>query len=191
MRRLAALVFAALLCAAAGACAGSEKPKPQVAAPALPRTAWIVGANGAVAGQASFTEGPHGVLIRLLFVSGALSPGWHGLHFHSVGNCSDPAAGFQASGGPVGMGPRVRHGLMNPQGPEDGDLPNIFAPPIGPFGAEILAPHVTLAAAEHRARLLDADGSALVIHAGPDDQVSQPVGGAGPRVACAALTTLP
>jgi Cu-Zn family superoxide dismutase len=42
-----------------------------------------------------------------------------------------------------------------------------------------------------RLPLLDADGSALMIHAGPDDQVTQPIGGAGARVACAALTPLP
>ena len=32
--------------------------------------------------------------------------------------------------------------------------------------------------------LLDADGSAIVVHASPDDHKSQPIGGAGARVAC-------
>jgi Cu-Zn family superoxide dismutase len=35
--------------------------------------------------------------------------------------------------------------------------------------------------------LKDADGSALVIHAAADDQTTQPIGGAGERVACAVI----
>ncbi len=35
--------------------------------------------------------------------------------------------------------------------------------------------------------LMDADGSAVVIHANPDDHKSQPIGGAGDRVACAVI----
>jgi Cu-Zn family superoxide dismutase len=37
------------------------------------------------------------------------------------------------------------------------------------------------------AALRDADGSAVVIHANPDDHMAQPIGGAGPRVACAVI----
>ena len=35
--------------------------------------------------------------------------------------------------------------------------------------------------------LMDADGAALVIHANPDDYRTQPIGGAGDRVACAVI----
>ena len=176
----------------AAACASSGPP-PAMAQTA-PRTVWIVGADGRAAGQATFTEGPDGVMIRLQFEARALPPGWHGLHLHARGDCSDFAAGFQASGGHVrNPSRRMQHGLMNERGPEAGDLPNLFASPAGAFGAEVFAPGVTLSAAPLRGRqpLLDADGAALIVHAGPDDQRTQPIGGAGERIACAALTQLP
>ncbi|MGE0740773.1 MAG: superoxide dismutase family protein [Hyphomonadaceae bacterium] len=188
MRRIAALAIAAFL----GACAGTPDPV-DVARQVQPRTTWIVGGDGRALGQATFTEAPTGVLIRLEFSQGALPPGWHGLHLHERGDCSDFAAGFQASGGHVGMNRRIQHGLLNRRGPEAGDLPNIFASPGGPFGAEVFSPYVTLYRERigNRMPLLDSDGAALMIHASPDDQTSQPIGGAGARVACAALTVLP
>ncbi|MBN8608000.1 MAG: superoxide dismutase family protein [Caulobacterales bacterium] len=189
MRPIAALLLAAVL----GACASTGADTPPVPE-VTPRTAWIVGQDGRAIGQATFTEGDAGVLIRLEFSDRALSPGWHGLHLHTRGDCSDFANGFRASGGHLGMRDGVRHGLMIRRGPEAGDLPNIFATPAGPFGAEMFTPHVTLIGDQPlrgRLPLLDADGTALMIHAGPDDHATQPIGGAGDRVACAALTLLP
>jgi len=194
MRRIAAIIVASLLSACASS-AGSRDYTPAAA----PRTAWIVGTDGAAIGQATFTDGPHGVLIRMEFLPNALPAGWHGLHLHQRGDCSDFAAGFQASGAHERMDHAAVHGLMNPAGPEAGDLPNIFATPAGPFAAEVFASGVVLGgeriagnANRHaRAPLLDEDGSALLIHAGPDDHVTQPIGGAGARIACAALTRLP
>lgn len=193
MRPIAALLFAALLtaCASPGGSAGNYAPQPA-------KTAWIVGADGRQIGQATFRDGPNGVLIQLEFAQGALPAGWHGLHLHQRGDCSDFAAGFQAPGSHVGMDHRIQHGLLNPRGPEAGDLPNIFAPRAGVFAAEVFAPLVTLgpgipgvANRRERLSLLDADGSALLIHTGPDDQVNQPIGNAGARMACAAITPLP
>jgi superoxide dismutase, Cu-Zn family len=194
MRPLAALVFAALLAACA-----SSGGRPEPVRPGPGQTAWIVGPQGTAIGQATFTGGPNGVLIRLEFSDRALPGGWHGLHLHDRGDCSDFAAGFQAAGGHLGMGERVQHGLMNAEGPEAGDLPNIFAVRSGVYAAELFAPYVVMGAeripgnarSRERLPLLDADGTALIIHAGPDDQVRQPIGGAGDRIACAALTPLP
>ena len=185
MRPLAALVFSALL----AACATSPPPF----SPQAPKTAWIVGQDGARIGQATFVEAPGGVLIRLEFLDRALPPGWHGTHIHGVGACADFAAGFQAAGAHAGHARDIQHGLLNPAGPEAGDLPNIAAPLGGPFGAEFFTNRLTLGpvAVEGREPLLDADGAALVIHANADDHTSQPIGGAGPRIACAALTPLP
>lgn len=190
MRPLAALIAAATALLLT-ACASSPDPVSAIA----PRTVWIVGGDGRALGQATFTEATEGVLIRLEFSANGLPPGWHGLHLHQHGVCSDFAGGFQASGAHEGHDNDGRHGLRNPDGPEAGDLPNIFAAPAGPFGAEVFTPYVTLgptiAGTHARQTLLDGDGSALIIHAGPDDHQSQPIGGAGARIGCAALTQLP
>lgn len=189
MRTLAALAAAALLCACASSGGHAAHAAPSIA----PRQAWIVAADGRPVGQATFTEAPAGVLIRLEFSERSLPPGWHGLHVHQHGDCSDFAAGFQAAGGHIGMDHAVQHGLLNPRGPEAGDLPNLFASPAGAYAAEFFSPHLTLSPTPIRGReqLLDADGAALIIHAQADDQDSQPIGNAGPRIACAALRPLP
>lgn len=188
MRSLAAFVFAALLAACA-----STPDSAELARDLQPRTVWIVGGDGQAVGQATFTEAPTGVLIHMEFLDRRLPPGWHGLHLHDRGDCSDFASGFQASGAHVTLNHRVQHGLLNRRGPEAGDLPNIFAAPTGIYGAELFSPYVTLHSARigNRLPLLDENGAALLIHANPDDQSAQPIGNAGARIACAALTPLP
>ena len=134
--------------------------------------------KGATIGSAKLSGGTKGTVIRIMLGAGALAPGWHGIHLHATGDCSDHAK-FMASKGHVNHGGK-KHGLLNPAGPDDGDLPNVFANADGSVNTEVSSP--TLLAA-----LKDADGSALVIHAGPDDHTSQPIGGAGARVACGVI----
>lgn len=179
-----------------GGCAmmglGDREPATPPAPP--PQTAWVVGLDGRAIGQATFVEGNGGVLIRLEISQGALTPGWHGLHVHQSGDCTDAAQNFQAAGVHAAH-PQTppQHGLLNPAMPEAGDLPNLFASPTGPIGGEFFSDRLTLHAPafDGREPLLDRDGSALIIHASPDDHVTQPAGGAGARVACAALPTRP
>ena len=184
-----ALSSAFALVALLGACASSAPPPFN---PPAPVTSWIVNGEGAPIGRAMVREGPGGVLVRLAFDEGALPAGWHGVHVHAIGDCSDAASGFHVSGVHEGFGDETAHGLANPAGPEDGDFPNLYAPASGAFGAEFYNERLTLTRDDNgRGRLLDADGSALVIHAGPDDQESQPIGGAGARLACAAFRPMP
>jgi Cu-Zn family superoxide dismutase len=149
------------------------------------RTADIVGDGGKTIGAISLTNAPRGLLIRV-DVSG-LTPGWHGIHIHSVATCAD--AGFKASGSHVhAMGATNSiHGLLNGQETDLGDLPNIFAGPDGHAAAEFFTPYLSLGEAPDRLNILDSDGSALIIHAAADDHQTQPIGGAGARVACAAI----
>jgi Cu-Zn family superoxide dismutase len=75
------------------------------------------------------------------------------------------------------------HGLENPEGPHAGDLPNVTAAADGQAVVDLVTPRVTLGSGGPN-DLLDADGTALVIHASADDQKSDPAGNSGARIAC-------
>jgi Cu-Zn family superoxide dismutase len=62
-------------------------------------------------------------------------------------------------------------------------MPNIHVPEDGKLRIEVLNQMVFLSDG-----LFDDDGSAIVIHAGPDDYVSDPAGDAGARIACGVVT---
>ncbi|WP_084462871.1 superoxide dismutase family protein [Oceanibaculum pacificum] len=138
----------------------------------------ILDNKGQKIGQATFTAAPEGVLLRLS-VQG-LPPGWHGAHFHAMGDCSDHEK-FMASKGHVTHDDKP-HGLLNAKGTHAGDLPNLYVHADGKGEAEMFT-HLAMLEKD----LLDADGSALVIHAGPDDHMTQPIGGAGDRIACGVI----
>lgn len=139
-------------------------------------TARLVTAGGLPAGTARVTEVAGG--LRVTVAAAGLQPGTHGSHLHTVGRCDAPD--FASAGGhwnPAG----TQHGAMNPRGPHAGDLPNLL---IGPDGRGTVA--VLLAGASLDA-LLDADGAALVVHAGADDLMTDPSGNSGARLACGVL----
>ena len=107
-----------------------------------------------------------------------LPHGIHGLHVHAVGRCDPP--GFASAGAhwnPAGR----KHGMNNPAGPHAGDLPNVEVSANGVLSATVTLPAATMA------NLLDPDGAALVLHAQPDDYVTDPSGNSGARIACAVL----
>jgi Cu-Zn family superoxide dismutase len=192
------VLFGLGLALAAGACAAAYSAQDKVApdpgeGAALGREveAPLIDTSGQRIGQARLKQGPKGVLVTIEVSPGRLPVGWHGLHFHLRGDCSDPDKGFVASGAHVGHGAGMSHGLLHPSGPESGDLPNIFMPETsGPMAWEVYSDMVTLAPAARGglAALLGPSGSALVIHANRDDHATQPIGGAGPRIACAVVS---
>ena len=139
----------------------------------------ILGAEGTSIGSVNLIEGPNGILAEVNIEAGSLEPGWHGMHFHQTGDCSDTGV-FKASGGHVGK-IEGGHGLLNPDGPEPADLPNIYAFDDGSAHVELFTDLVSLS------QILDDDGGAMVFHEGRDDHMSQPIGGAGGRVACAVI----
>jgi superoxide dismutase, Cu-Zn family len=136
--------------------------------------------KGRQVGTARLTEGTDGLVQVVVQVRG-LSPGEHGIHFHENGTCSPTFAAAGAHFNPLGR----HHGLQNPKGSHAGDLPNMKVDQNG-YGylntvteLATLSPGVT--------SLLGGNGRTLVIHAGTDDQVTDPSGNSGDRVACGVI----
>jgi len=144
-------------------------------------SATINDAMGKAVGTATLRETGSGVLIKADLMG--VPPGTHAIHVHTVGKCDAPM--FMTAGGHFAPG-MTKHGLLAPGGPHAGDLPNLYVPADGKLSIEILEPNVTLAPGPRS--LLDADGSAIVLHATADDYMTDPAGNAGGRIACGVVT---
>jgi Cu-Zn family superoxide dismutase len=134
-------------------------------------------ATGRVVGSAVFLQ-ENGSVRILLDVKG-LTPGTKAVHIHDVGQCAPPS--FE-SAGPHFNPTRAEHGSENPKGPHAGDLPNITVDATGQGHLEVTNSRVTLRSGP--TSLFDANGSALVVHEGPDDMRTDPAGNSGARIAC-------
>lgn len=134
-------------------------------------------ASGAVRGDAVLIQLDQG--IRLILRAQGMTPGVKAAHIHMVGRCDGP--GFTSAGGhwnPLGR----EHGRDNPAGQHMGDMPNLI---VGQDGTGLLEVIVTDGRIDDsHIALLDQDGAAVMIHAGPDDYHSDPAGDAGSRIAC-------
>jgi Cu-Zn family superoxide dismutase len=136
----------------------------------------LVNSAGQSIGTVRAWQTAGGVSFRIS--ASGLPHGIHGLHVHAVGRCDPPD--FASAGGQ--WNPAVKkHGMNNPAGPHAGDLPNVEVAANGVLTATVTLPGATMAA------LLDADGAALVLHAGPDDYATDPSGNSGARIACAVI----
>lgn len=136
--------------------------------------------NSREVGRATLTESPGGVRIQLDLRG--LPPGVHACHIHGAGQCDPPD--FKSAGGHFNPDAR-KHGRKNPEGPHAGDLPNILVGSEGAASVEFLAQGVTLGPREYS--LLKPGGTSLVIHASADDDVTDPAGNAGARIACGVI----
>ena len=165
--KLAAIAFTAVAAVAAA----------PVASAADMAAADILNTDGAVIGKTTFEQTPTGVLMNVDVMG--LPPGGHGIHLHAVGSCTP---NFKAATGHINPG-KVKHGLRNPEGPDNGDLPNLYAAADGSARAEFFTTRVSVAGGDMPA-LLDGDGSAVIIHENPDDHMTQPIGGSGGRIGC-------
>ena len=165
--RLAALTGSGLAFLLAG---GAAAQQPETA------RAVLRDSGGRQVGSVTLTQTPHGVLLRAELTG--VPAGVHGLHVHAVGRCEGPA--FTSAGGHFNPH-RRQHGLLSVAGPHAGDAPNAHVG-NGVTTVEVLFAQVTLTEGENA--LLDADGAAVVVHAGADDYATDPAGNAGARIAC-------
>ena len=143
-------------------------------------TALLKDKDGKEVGKVELTDTPSGVLMRLTL--DGVPTGDHAFHMHAVGKCEPPD--FK-SAGPHFNPDETKHGLMSPEGPHSGDMPNLHVPDSGKLTVEVFNEMVTLDAEQ---ALLDDDGSAIVVHAVADDYTTDPAGNAGDRIACGVVT---
>jgi superoxide dismutase, Cu-Zn family len=144
-------------------------------------SAQLIDRQGQPIGTVRVSDAGQGVQIAL--EARNLPPGSRGIHFHETGQCDPPS--FQSAG--AHFAPQGRqHGLENPQGPHAGDMENLNVGQDGTVNTTITNPRVTLRQGQPNS-LVDADGTALVIHAEQDDQRTDPSGNSGDRIACAVI----
>ena len=136
--------------------------------------------NGLPAGTARLTGNGDTVSLTVALVG--LAPGQHGFHLHTTGDCTRPD--FTSAGGHLNPGGRG-HGIDDADGAHLGDLPNLAVAANGTAAATF---PLRGSRTELMSVLFDADGTAVVVHADPDDGSSEPAGNAGARIACAVLT---
>lgn len=145
----------------------------------------IIDNAGENIGVAQYTQGAEGVLIEI--TAEGLPAGKHGMHFHEVGTCADHDHFKMAKGHIMPTG--KPHGFLNKDGgPHEGNLPNLIVHEDGSVHVELYSKMVSLNGRKgewgDQPALLDDDGSVLMVHINEDDHKTQPIGGAGARIAC-------
>ena len=142
----------------------------------------LINVEGKEVGQATLTEHAKGV--HILLKAEGLTPGVKAIHFHDKASCEKPT--FESAGthfNPTGK----EHGFENPKGYHLGDLPNIEIEEDGTVELETVSPAVVLAEGKSNS-LLDADGSAIIIHENADDYKTDPSGNSGGRIVCGEIS---
>ena len=139
----------------------------------------LINASGQTIGTVRAWQTAGGVTFRVN--ASGLPHGVHGVHVHAVGKCDPPDF---ASAGPHWNPTGKKHGMSNPAGPHAGDLPNVVVKANGVLGATLVLSAASMSS------LIDADDAALVIHAAADDNMTDPSGNSGARIACAVLQPL-
>jgi Cu-Zn family superoxide dismutase len=175
MRRLFPLAIGVVFLAG---CASMSTSAPSSA------TADLKNATGQSVGRAVLT--PSGAGVQIVVDVQGLPPGPKGVHIHETGTCTPPA--FTSAGGHFNPDGR-QHGSENPQGSHAGDLPNLVVGADGSGRLTVTTDRLSLTSG--RVSVFDADGNALIIHAGPDDLKTDPTGNSGGRIACGVITAVP
>ena len=136
-------------------------------------------ANGLPAGTVQLLS--NGRTLTVAVAAVGMSEGDHGFHLHTTGRCKAPD--FKSAGGH--LNPRgATHGQLSPGGKHLGDMPNLAIGANGTGSAEIVLEGNADAILDD---IFDADGTAVVVHANPDDYRTDPTGNAGARIACGVL----
>lgn len=164
------IATAAIAAASLAGCTTQGRPDPNEVSAALRDT------NGTTVGYA-IARGVGGINVQVRATG--LPSGTYAVHIHAVGRCDRPA--FE-SAGPHWNPTTRQHGMENPLGPHAGDLPNLTVDAQGNGGVDFTIAGGSIRRGEQV--LMDADGAAIVVHANPDDNRTEPSGNSGSRIAC-------
>ncbi|SFD70619.1 superoxide dismutase family protein [Roseivivax sediminis] len=141
--------------------------------------ATLMDQSGTEVGQVEIFETNDGLLFSL--EATGIPEGGHGFHVHETGECSGD---FTSAGDHYAPGGNS-HGLMAEGGPHAGDLPNVYAGMEGNVRADVTSSVLSLEDGD--APVMDDDGSAIIVHEGPDSYGAE--AGAGSRIACGVIET--
>jgi superoxide dismutase, Cu-Zn family len=187
-------LFAVLALGAGATAVGAAAGRQFASGPGVPVGAVIHSADGRTVGSLRVEdEGDHRV--RLTVDAKDLPPGWHGFHVHGKGVCDpksrDPKTGspFASAGAHLDLGSH-----SHPE--HSGDLPSLLIGADGTGHAAVVTDRFPVS------RLLSGEGTAIIIHALPDNQANIPkryaangpdaetlkTGDSGKRLACGVIT---
>ena len=150
------------------------------APPSQVLTVQLLGPSGEMRGTTTLEQ--RGADLRVVARVEGLAPGSYAVHLHRIGVCTPPS--FE-SAGPHFNPTMKQHGRDNPMGSHLGDLPNIVVAAGGSGSITETIAGVMLSGGANP--LLDADGAAVLVHAGADDYRTDPSGNSGARIACGTL----